>query len=677
MSTRVAATACATVVLSYLAALGVATPLWVIVPTAAVFSYIVLACGDVLLRALRATDITVAASWALGLFATALALSAVVLVLRCTAAAAFCGWAILVLALDFATRRGEVRIAISRTQDAIGFLLCCAFTAAWCKEVAAAPKLLQHTGQFQPWVEYFMHAGGISEFGDERAIGRGLIWLVDTPLILYHYASYAVAATFALPLNEPGLSIATSVWLPLGFLTASAAAYTLGTCFAGATGGLAALLAVLVLPDPSNYGLRNGFFSFHWMLVAIPASPYGLASALLAVAFLQRWSTGRSRHALVASASLVAATLVVRMQVFVLLAPAWLMCVAYLGRIHKRPKILLIIFLVVATAFALLLWYPPNLPSSFTWAIDGDRALERFLFQVHRRQEPTAYQGLYAQILSAFGEDIGHTLGVLLVYPICLGAFLIALPFAYLMHDRAKLVFSNVFPLTLLLWFGVIMALAPIPAHGDATEYPHRSFFLLYATIAIWTAGLSIRLLSATGTHGDRLWQTIAVASIVALPFTWTAAAKLAHPKPHWARFWVNYPVQHELLAASAILRSRSEPGDVFAMPVREFRITSADEQTIVIALTGLPSYLARPGVQRMLGGIYSDVSARRFDELGGIEVASDADTALQKLRALGIRWYLVADANRPQWDPERTRTAWSKGSVALYDSRAATALRH
>jgi hypothetical protein len=676
MNTRVAATACATVMLSYLAALGVSTPFWVIVSTTAIFSYIVLACGDVLLRAFRATDMSVAASWALGLFATALALAGVVLALRCTAAAAFCVWAVLVLTLDFATRRREVREAISSTQDSIGFLFCCAFTAAWCKDVAAAPKILQHTGQFQPWVEYFMHAGVISEFGDERAIGRGMIWLVDTPLNLYHYASYAVAATFALPLNEPGLSIATSVWLPLGFLTASTAAYTLGTCFAGAAGGLAALLAVLVLPDPSNYGMRNGFFSFHWILAAIPASPYGLASALLAVAFLQRWSTERTRHALVASASLVAATLLVRMQVFVLLAPAWMACVAYLGRVHKHPRILLIIFLVLAIAFSLLLWYPPNLPSSFTWAIDGGRALEGFLFQVHRRQEPTAYQGLYAQILSAFGEEIGYALGALLVYPICLGAFLIALPFAYLMHSRAKLVSSIAFPVALLVWFGMVMALAPIPAHGDPTEYPHRSFLLLYATIAIWTVGLSIRLLSATGTHGYRLWQTIVVASMVALPFTWTTAAKLAYPKPNWARLWVNYPVQHELLAASAILRTRSEPGDVFAMPTRQLLITSADPQTIVVALTGVPSYLARPGVQRMLGGIYNDVSSRRFHELGAVEVASDAEAALQELRALGIRWYLVTDANRPQWDPERTRTAWSKGPVALYDSRAVTALR-
>jgi len=284
---------------------------------------------------------------------------------------------------------------------------------------------------------------------------------------------------------------------------------------------------------------------------------------------------------------------------------------------------------------------------------------------------------VYAKILSAFGEEIGYTLGALLVYPICLGAFLIALPFAYLKHHRAKLVLSSAFPLMLLLWFGVIMALAPIPAHGDATEYPHRSFFLLYATIAIWTVGLSIRLLSATGTHGDRLWQTIAVASMVALPFIWTTAGSLTRPKPHWARLWVNYPVQHELLAASALLRSHSEPGDVFAMPIREFRITSADAQTIVVALTGLPSYLARPGVQRMLGGIYSDVSERRSHELAGVEVASDTDTALQKLRALGIRWYLVADANLPQWDPGRTRAVWSKGPAALYDSRAGTALRN
>ena len=139
MRTRVAATACATLMLSYLAALGVATPLWVIVPTFALFSYVVLACGDVLLRIFRAADITIAASWGLGLLATALVLSVVVPTLQCTAAIAFCGWAVLVLAVDYRTRAREVHAGISRTQDIVGFVCCCAFTAAWCKHVAAAP----------------------------------------------------------------------------------------------------------------------------------------------------------------------------------------------------------------------------------------------------------------------------------------------------------------------------------------------------------------------------------------------------------------------------------------------------------------------------------------------------------------------------------------------------------
>jgi hypothetical protein len=654
---------------SYLAARGVTGPLWVIVPTAAIFSYVVLAAGDVLLRAFRAAEITIAASWTLGLVGTAIALSALVLSLQCNAATAFCGWAILVFVLDFATRRREVRGGIPCAQDALGFLFCCAFATAWCNEVAAAPKILEHTGQLRPWVEYLMHAGVISELGDERAVGRGLIWLVDTPLFTYHYASYAVAAAFSLPLDEPGLSLATSVWLPVGFFTVATAAYTLGTCFAGTVGGLGALLAILALPDPSNYGLRNGFFSFHWVLVAIPGSAYGLASALLAVAFLQRWSVERTRHALVASASIVGATLLMRMQVFVLLAPAWIACVAYVAGVHKRPRIVLSIVALLAAGAVLLLLHPPDLPSNLAWAFDGGRALEQFLFQVHRRQEPTAYQGLYASILSAFGEEAGLTLGTLLVYPVCLGAFLLALPVAYLLHRRAKLVFSTLFPLMLLLWFGVIMALAPIPAHGDATEFPHRSFVLLYATFAIWTFGLSIRLLSETGLHGSRLWQTVAVASMVALPFTWITAGSLERPKPHWARFWVNYPVQPELLVASAILRSRSASGDVFAMPVREMSITNADAQTIVVALTGLPSYLARIGVQRMLGGVYSDVSSQRFQELGAIEAAADGTSALNQLAALGIRWYLVVEPGAPGWDPGRTRAVWSQGTAALYDT--------
>src|SRR6185503_4889730 len=114
------------------------------------------------------------------------------------------------------------------------------------------------------WQDYFIHGGVISQFGDPRALGRQSIYLADFPSSFYHFASYAGAAALAWPLDLPGLALATSAWLPLGFLAMSAGAIALGHRLAGAAGGLAALAAVGVIPDASNYGLRNGLFSFHW-----------------------------------------------------------------------------------------------------------------------------------------------------------------------------------------------------------------------------------------------------------------------------------------------------------------------------------------------------------------------------------------------------------------------------
>ena len=669
MRSQAGAVACAAILLSFLISRGASSPVGPIVLSSVVFSYVVIACGRVFLQVFK-VDFPIAACWSIGVFATGGALWALVALLGCGAATAFCLWAMPVLLLDFALRRRSLRDAVPESADQLGFFFCCAFTAAWCKDIAAAPKLLESSGQLHAWVEYFMHAGMISQFGDDRAIGRGVIWLSDAPLFAYHYSSYLLAAAFALPLDQPGLPLATSVWFPIGYLSLAAAAYTLGTCFAGATGGLAALAALFVIPDASNYGLRNGFFSFHWLLGAVPGSTYGLGSALLAVAFLQRWSTARSGASLAGGAAFLAATLLNRVQIFVLLAPAWLASVVFISGVFQRHrKIVLGGFVFLALTALALMWYSPAIPSDLAWSFDGGRALEQFLYQVHRRQEPTAYQGLYARILSQFGEGLGLTIGAALVYPASLGIFMLALPVLYLMHRRSDNAFSNAFPVAVVLWYGAIMALAPIPAHTDATDFPHRSFVLLYATVAIWTFGLSVVWLSERGTHGKRLWQMAAIATAIALPFTWTSASDRTNPKFHWGWSWVTFRVQPELQQAAAFLRNRGSSGEVFAAPIRRFDVTGVDAATVVIALTGMPTYVARVGVHRVLGGIYQETAFKRFIEVTAIEKAPDRHAAMRQLAKLGIRWYLATEPDTPSWDRLRKGAAWTRGSFALYDS--------
>lgn len=669
---QAAATALATALLVFLAARGVSAPIGVLLASVAVLSWVVFASGRLILRAVGATDLPLVAAWPLGVAATSAAILGTVTIAPVTAATAFAPWAVLAIVADLAlARRASPGTATARA-DLVGIALCAALTAAWCRELAAAPAALGEDGPLHAWIDYFIHGGVISQFGDSRAIGRGAIWLADFPRPLYHYASYMLPAALAVPLDQPGLPLATSLWVPIGFFSLAAGSYALGASLAGAAGGVAALVALFVVPDASNYWLRNGFFSFHWNMLSHPGSTYALGTALLAVAFLHRWTAARSRGAFAASLVLVAATFLFRVHVFLLLFPAWLAVVAVASRTVQRQRAL---FLatggIVAIAVVAGLRLMPELPLGESWAFDQGQALERFLHQVHERQEPTAYEGLYRRILDAHGEAVGFTAGVLLVYLAALGAFAVLFPAAMLLvRDRLQLRGIDAFPLALLLCYALIMLLAPVPSHQDATDLTHRPFVMLYAALAVWTAAAFVHWLSLRGSHGeDRLWQSAAVACALALPVVWVLAAELGRPKFGWSWPLAKHSIDRDLLAGASFLRERSRGGDTLATSGLTSGYAPIDAPTSLVALTATPAYLARPWYQVFLGGPRAALAIRRFNELKGIERASSPDAAMLELRKLGVRWYVVTAAGAPSWDPARRRAVFTRGGVAIYDT--------
>src|SRR3989440_6428424 len=186
------------------------------------------------------------------------------------------------------------------------------------------------------WVDQFIHGSVISQFGDPRAAGRQHVELADVAREPYHYASYMLPAVLAWPLDLPGLTLATSVWVPLGFLTVCAGAYALGATLAGPGGGVAALGALTLLPDAASYGLHNRLFGYYWYVLAVPTASYAVGVALVAIAFLRRWSAARGAPALFASAALVAGLAFIRVHIFALLLPAWLACAGLSTRVLQR-----------------------------------------------------------------------------------------------------------------------------------------------------------------------------------------------------------------------------------------------------------------------------------------------------------------------------------------------------
>ena len=617
-------------------------------------AYVVLSAGFLLLRLARAADMPAPAAWVLGIFATAIGLAALVFALEMLAASAFIVWAVLVIGLGIVMRRSASAPRRLERGELVALLLCAAATAYWCRDLAEVPQILWRDGVMTTWVDQFIHGSVISQFGDPRAAGRQSIQLADVARMLYHYGSYMLPAALAWPLDLPGLTLATSVWVPLGFLTVCAGAYALGAALAGQSGGFAALGALTLLPDAASYGLHNRLFGYYWYVIAVPTASYGVGVALVAIAFLRRWTAARDARALLASAALVAGSPFIRVHIFALLLPAWIACAALSAPLVRRRVLLFASGALVV--FAVFVW-------GFYRAFPDAYALEIFLDVTHNQQQPVAYGDLYRGLMASYGAQVAVPVGVLLVLASTLGVFGIFYPVSVLAARRARrLELIDLVPVALLGSYLLLILTAPVPPHGDATEFTQRPFVLVYAVFAVWTAAGFAGWLSLHGLRQCRVWLPLLIAA--ALTVMWA----LLYTVGDW-RWVYRHQLAEGLPQAASYLRSRSQPGDLLAAPGLSTLFVPADLPVQLVAMSGVPAYLSRPFIHMAYGGVRAHTALARYIALRAIERETSAETALARLRALGIRWYVVAETDRsgPRWDSERRRAVFVDRMVAVY----------
>ncbi len=635
---------------------GAVSPLAALAAVALV-AYVVLSAGFLLLRLARAADMPAPAAWVLGVFATAISMYALVIFFDLLAASAFVVWALFVLCLGALMRRSAPARCLQRS-ELVALLLCVAGTAFWCWELAEVPRILWRDGVLTTWVDQFIHGSSISQFGDPRAAGRESIQLADAPRMPYHYASYMLPAALAAPLDLPGVTLAMSVWVPFGFLTVCAGAYALGATLAGPGGGVAALGALTLLPDAASYGLHNRLFGYYWYVLSVPTASYAVGVALLAIALLRRWTAAREARALVASAALVAGAALIRMHIFALLLPAWLACAALSARLVQRRALL---FAGCGLAlFALFVWgFYRALP-------DAPHALGIFLDSAHNWHGPTAYDGLYAGLVHRYGEPVAIPAGVLLVLAATLGIFGILYPLSVLLARRARrLELIDLVPLAVLACYVLLIVTAPVPGHGDSTEFTQRPFVLVYAVFAVWTAaGFAGWLALQGGVRRRRVWLPLLIAA--AFTVMWVLLSTVAD-----YRWRETHKLAEGVPQAATYLRSRSQPGELLATQGLDTGLVTTDLAIQLVGMTGLPAYLSRPFIHTSFGGPRARIAEQRYVALRAVERETSADAALARLRALGIRWYVVAESDQrgPRWDPQRRQAAFVERMVAVYST--------
>src|SRR5438105_3938941 len=569
MKRTVATTLVLALPLSALLWLSGAVPLHLALGGVTLVAFFVTFSGFLALRALGLAELPASAAWVAGVFASALVVYALVAWFKLLAVHAFALWAGALAACAFFFPERDPRAQPLDRQDLAGLAVCGLVTLMWCRAIAQAPAGLVREGVLYAWIDYFVHGGIISQFGDPLAT-RGSVFLADHAPLLYHYASYMLPAVLAGLLDQPGLALATSFWLPMGVLTMCAGAYALGMALAGATGGLASVAVLTLLPDASAYGLRNGFLSFHFHVLVSPGADHVIGLLLLCAAVLSRWVPGASARPLLGSALLAAGALWFRIQVFAAGFPAWLTTAALAAPAVRKRKLLF--FGAALLAFLLFV-------IAFYAATGSDLALEVFLDALHEWQEPTAYTGLYRALLDEHGALFAVIAGILLVYLACLGALVVLYPLAVWLAHRARALRAiDAFPAFALAAYLAVMLTAPIDKHRDSTEFTVRPFVLVYAAVAVWTVCLLCRAFAARWPQRAlQAWRAVLGASLLGVALAWQGTPAMALPKFDWGWEYSSKRIDPGLTQAARYLREHGRPGQVFAVRALELGWAATD----------------------------------------------------------------------------------------------------
>ncbi len=425
-------------------------------------------------------------------------------------------------------------------------------------------------------------------------------------------------------------------------------------------GGAFLLLLLAAVPDAASYGLRQGFLSFHWLLETAPGSLYGLPCACLSLAVLIAWIRTGSWRALALSTALLAAIFLLRAHFFLWLVGPWAaLCVAAWPKLTVRWKTLLIGAGFVAAVLAMLMMARPVIGKMGMIAYSVG-----FIEPLHLLHSPTAYDSLYPALIAHFKHAGAAIFGVPLAYvgmgEIPLLTFLIG---GVLAWRRAKFDTIDVFPFALLVWAGILMLWAPVPFHGDFSDFRQRGFPLVVVTLFCWNARWAVLLLPAIPARGAALAACAGLVVTLVFVGSWKA------PRMDWGKSFVSYKVSPDIMAASTWLRAHEGPATVFTTAGLDANATLMDDATALMGLTGSAAWLSRPAMDVAAGGQRAAAAQERKRILGEVAQAPSLPDAMRPLRAARVAYYVVTGPVGPRWDPMRTAAAFQRPGVAVYDT--------
>ncbi len=538
-----------------------------------------------------------------------------------------------------------------------------ALVAFWSADLARTLPILKATYHLNAWTDYYIHATEISQLGSIFSSGRGSILLVGESIPFYHYAFFGVSSILAGFVEIPPLGLATAFLTPYGIFILVCGAYIWGTLLASRATGILCALFVLFLPDASTYGFRNGFFSFHWLLVTAPGTGYAIGIVLTTCSLLYISHVERQGFVLFLAIATLIAVLFFRIHIFFLFLPSIAATIVFENESfkHYRRGIFFTVIGLSAISSLILLLSPSAQSSWLEYSHVSD-----FLRFIHLNQDPTGYSDIANWITTHIAPFFAMVLGLVFVPVIALGALILVYPaVSVFCKTRSGLSYLDTLPIFLFISFIAMILITPSIPSGDITDLKHRSFPLLYVVFLLWS------IVSISRFFLDRLERYSAFLKPVVLAFmvgvvgiSFIRTTPPWFPIFGWGKSYYGLPVEKDLVSAALFVRARRGPTDVVALLPTEPKSALSDRGTIFASLADTPIFLARYPIQRLHGKRRASIADGRMKLLNAIDLSDHNCDSFRMLARHGITWLVTYDVAKPVG----FRESFKSKHVAVYD---------
>lgn len=548
----------------------------------------------------------------------------------------------------FAVRKREIPLDTTLADQwaaCVAIFISCVGATICCNDIQV-PTIQDGNIIYKVWSDVFIHVREISVFAQAHGIGSIQdIKLAGGRAPIYHFASYLSPAAVSVTSGATAMEVYASLQLPFGiFLTGLAAFCLMGRLF-GWGPGIAAAVAVVLIPDAFQQGFQIRYLSYKFMAQVNLGMLYGIAAAAMAWMFM----IDGCRRGIVRLVFLAYVFLVVCLfyKAHLFVANSYVMMMYPLVFFVPLPRWWRVGLGIAATIiFCLVVSWSQSIPRVPTLRLDGS-GIGRYLVLLLAKSEP----GLIHQEFSRVFLQEKHGLAVQALYA---AAMLLLSTFGLWLAGLAIALGKTWRKMPLILWsFPIIVVgnylVTSIGLAGDAhgvgspDELLNRPLVWAYFIVAAWTAAVGYRAFAGVGlARGGRAAGAM-LALLLAVGAAMYSAPNLQTYPQYQVPTFATGAVPGCLVNAANYLRLHSAATDIVqdAASDPRFRLAALAERQLYVG-------------EEPFGGL-SATQDERLAEIERLKRMTNAEQILQFFATRRIGWFL----QRPD-----IPMAWSQSSL-------------